>query len=139
MIGFCIDRHISETGYCSGRLAVIQIRTDERAFLLRVESIEPTDNGIAILPGIRVAGLQVVPGVPRIQEGASLELVAPDGSSVQTRVHRYTMALEESDDGTLYSRFDELQIQLILSPTLDADAVSPGTEIWIRNEMLAAV
>jgi hypothetical protein len=118
---------------------VIQRWGDERTFLLRVESIELTDNGIAILPGIRVRDLQLAPGVPKIQEGSSLELVAPDGRSVQTRVHRYTMALEESDDGTLYSRFDELQIQLILSPTLNAGFVCPGTEIWIRNEMLAAV
>lgn len=102
-------------------------------FLLTVQHVERTTQGLRLSPGIRSNQIRSTPAVGKMTQGASLELRRPDGARRPTHLVTYGISAWKREDGSICTNEDPAnpEIKIILPEDLSMEDVAIGTEIWL--------
>ena len=104
-------------------------------YLLTVERVERTEQGLRLSPGIRLSRTTDRVAIGQITQGASLELRRADGTTQLTRLVTYGVSAWRGEDGSLDTNEDpsDPEIKLVIPADLSLEVLATGTEVWLPD------
>ncbi len=100
--------------------------------LLQIQTIERTELGIRLRPGLYNAQTVGVAEIQAMRQGSPIELRRPDGSNTRTTLETFGIRTRREGETLIYQGdFRDPEIFLFLPSDLADELLPAGTEVWL--------